>query len=123
MKLEVRVYRRRTRIVLGIELLAALSGDTAAPELSGNHYRIWITHRIVHAGGWSMCESETAFGIAAFKRGKNAFSQGISCCFGADVGTKMRKFFMKKAVTRTSVSCVTAFFFIRLVLVVRKQHG
>ena len=70
-----------------------------------------------------MCESETALETLCLSEGKNAFSQGIPCCFGADVGTKMRKFFKKKAVTGTSVSCVTAFFFIQLVLAVQKWHG
>lgn len=70
-----------------------------------------------------MCESETALETLRLSEGKNAFSQGIPCCFGADAGTKMRKFFKKKAVTGTSVSYVTAFFFIQLVLAVRKQHG
>ena len=32
-----------------------------------------------------------------FKRGKNAFSQGIPCGFGADAGTKMRKIFQEKS--------------------------
>lgn len=58
-----------------------------------------------------MCESETALETLRLSEGKNAFSQGIPCCFGADAGTKMRKFFKKKAVTGTSVSVLPLSFY------------
>lgn len=44
-----------------------------------------------------MCELETTAETLRLSEGKNAFSQGIPCCFGADAGTKMRKIFQEKS--------------------------
>ena len=53
-----------------------------------------------------MCESETALETLRLSEGKNAFSQGIPCGFGADAGTKMRKFFKKKSGNRDRILSV-----------------
>lgn len=70
-----------------------------------------------------MCESETALETLRLSEGRTLFRRESRVALVQMSARRCGKFFKKKAVTGTSMSCVTAFFFIQLVLAVRKQHG
>lgn len=70
-----------------------------------------------------MCESEAALEPLCLSEGRTLFRRESRVALVQMQARRCGKFFKKKAVTGTSVSCVTAFFFIQLVLAVRKQHG